>query len=756
MHWTEGNFSLSEMGRSFESTGVFLRTVEDVIREKISNSQNLDLFEDGGSYAPQKLIDTRQYMSGAMDQSTQNPGTSYTIEDLLTFAEADAKTMQSAVTKALSEADNEEAAGEVLARQASELETILPSSGVYLADYSRVSANASLALVEYYRNLCETSLDLAQRYEAYERYQNGELQETSEEAPGNVLYYVENTSTRQRYTNMNVRSLTHAEDTIDSDPEMTFLFEGERSYNIMVVNADNVLSDQASQWFSQTTLVGGNERILIAVDLSFPVGDALRSAYLDYQRREPLMLVCLIVGVLSAVIVFVLLMISTFSTGRSDTDHSLVLYPFDHVPTEIAAGLCLILIISWGILVMRLWDSWGSLIRPGEVRLQLLRRWTFAPAAGMVEYWLLLFSYLSLVRRIKAGTLWRNSVVYSVVMGSRQVLSARRGSQRTLILYVGFLVLNLLFLMVGGIPGIIMLLILNLAALLYLMREVVGNQNIREGLQQIQSGHLDYRINTDVLSGGSRELGEAVNEMGAGLQSSIDSMLRSERMKAELITNVSHDLKTPLTSIINYVDLLRRVPAGSEKSEEYLEILEHKTQRLKKLTEDLVEVSKISSGSIELHPVRLGLRPLILQAAGECEDRFAEAMLTPQLELEAADAVITADGEQLWRVFENLLGNTVKYAKKGTAVFIKLRADEGQAVIVFENTPAVPITVSPEQLLERFSRGDASRTTEGSGLGLSIAKSLTELMGGSFTLEVDRDLYRVTLRFALADGAGEV
>ncbi len=746
MQWTEGDFSLTEMGRSFESTGVFLRAVEDVIREKVSNSQNIDLFEDGGSYAPEKRIDIRQYMSGSLDQTSQNPGTSYTIENLLIFAEEGAKTMQSAVTQALSEGTNEEAAGEALARQASQLETILPVSGVYLADYSRVSSNASLALVDYYRSLCETALDVAKRYEAYSLYQDGELQEASEQAPGNILYYVENTSTRQRYTNMDARSLTQAEDVIDSDPEMVYLFEGERSYNIMVVNTDNVLNNQASEWFSRDTLVGSNERILIAVNLSFPVGDSIQSVYLDYQKREPLMLIGLIAGSISVIVLLFLLTESTMAAGHAEGGGSgsdeIVLHPFDNVPTEIAAGLCLIIAIIWGLLALRLMRR----IHPDGGLVQML---LLEPAVCMIEYWILLFSWLSMVRRLKAHTLWKNSVIYYVVMGSRQVISARKGSQRLLLLYGGFVILNLLFLMLGGIAGAVMALTLNMAALLYLMRDVVGNQNVREGLQQIQAGHLDYRVNTEVLYGESKDLGQAVNEMGDGLQHSIDTMLKSERMKAELITNVSHDLKTPLTSIINYVDLLKRAPAGSEQSREYLDILEHKTQRLKKLTEDLIEVSKISSGSIELHQIRLGLRSFVMQAVGECEDSFEETGLTPCLSLGEEEMVIEADGEQLWRVFENLLGNIVKYAKSGTSVFIVLREEEDAAVVSFENEPAIPITASAEQLLERFSRGDESRTTEGSGLGLSIAKSLTELMGGSFFLEVSENRYLVTLRFPI-------
>ena len=225
----------------------------------------------------------------------------------------------------------------------------------------------------------------------------------------------------------------------------------------------------------------------------------------------------------------------------------------------------------------------------------------------------------------------------------------------------------------------------------------------------------------------------------------------NERLRAELITNVSHDLKTPLTSIISYVDLLKKEDLKNEKAVGYVSILDQKAQRLRQLTEDLLEVSRISSGNVELDLVKMRLQPFSRQALGEFEDRLEEKDLKIRTVLPRESVQVLVDGKQLFRVFENLLGNIAKYAKAGSEVLVQLQSfEEGDAVlaqITFENISAVPIHATGEELRERFVRGDTSRRTEGSGLGLSIAGSLTELMGGTFEVQVDGDVFRAVLRF---------
>lgn len=734
----DGKIRLSELGQSYENTEIFLQQIQTVLEQKIRADKNSELFESGGTYAPEKWIDIRQYASGMLDPSSRNPGTSYRITDLLTFAGSDAGKLLERVRelKAM-ELSDEELAGR-LSAEASTWETILPESGSRLSDYAKLGSNEVSMLSTYYQNLCESALDIAERYALYSEASSEEMGA----APSNLLYYVENTSTKQRYSNFGARTMSQAIKVLENREDMTFLFQGERRSAIMVVDTEHVWSDKASTWFSQNPVLGSNEKIVMAVDLNFSLGDELQEAYQLYRVRAPWLRWSVVFLTVFAAGVLLLMAGSVLTTGKQQRRGELKLLRIDHIPTELEMGLGLIVLMIMALIMQRQIAG----ISPGSRRALL-----GVSLMGAAWYLFFLGFLLSFVRRAQAHTLWKDSVAYYVILGSRQVLSARRSTQRLFITYVTFLILNLIFFMIGGLPGGLMLLSLNLAALLSLMRESVGNENIREGLQQIQAGKLDYRVNTEVLYGESRQLGKAVNEMGEGLQKAVDSMLKSERLKAELITNVSHDLKTPLTSIINYVDLLRRQEAGSEKSEEYLRILDQKTQRLKALITDLIEISKISSGNVELHLMEMDLRAFLLQAVGEFEDRFEEKLLTLDLECGREKMMVHLDGERLFRIVENLMGNIAKYAKTGSAVTIALHREGTNAVVTFTNRPEQTIHASAEELLERFSRGDASRSTEGSGLGLSIARSLTEYMGGTFTLEVEPEVFTAMLCFPVVD-----
>ena len=244
-----------------------------------------------------------------------------------------------------------------------------------------------------------------------------------------------------------------------------------------------------------------------------------------------------------------------------------------------------------------------------------------------------------------------------------------------------------------------------------------------------------------------RSHGENLNSIAVGMNRAVDERMRSERFKTELITNVSHDIKTPLTSIINYADLIAREPTDNEKIHEYCEVLTRQSERLKKLIEDLVEASKASTGNVEAQLAPCQISVLLTQAAGEYEKRLAAAELTLVTQQMDENVRIMADGRLLWRVLDNIMNNACKYAQPGTRVYLTLAREGGEAVISLKNISREALGIPAEELLERFVRGDSSRTTEGSGLGLSIAQSLTELQGGRLELSIDGDLFTVTLRF---------
>ena len=258
---------------------------------------------------------------------------------------------------------------------------------------------------------------------------------------------------------------------------------------------------------------------------------------------------------------------------------------------------------------------------------------------------------------------------------------------------------------------------------------------------------MDYKIDIAGLSEEQKDIAENINSIGEGLDRALEKSIKSERLKTDLITNVSHDIKTPLTSIINYVELLKQENFQDPKIQRYIEILEAKSQRLKTLTVDVVEASKVSSGNITLEFMNINFVEMIQQTSGEFEEKFKARNLTEVLTLPEEEVIIRVDGRRMWRVLENIYNNAAKYAMEGTRVYADLKVVDGKAVFSLKNISQQPLNISADELTERFIRGDISRSTEGSGLGLSIAKTLTEMQGGKFELYLDGDLFRVTITF---------
>jgi signal transduction histidine kinase len=263
-------------------------------------------------------------------------------------------------------------------------------------------------------------------------------------------------------------------------------------------------------------------------------------------------------------------------------------------------------------------------------------------------------------------------------------------------------------------------------------------------------------VDTARLHGAPKQIGDSLNHIGDAISVAVEDRMKSERFRTELITNVSHDLKTPLTSIINYTDLLSKEEIDNDTAKEYVDVLSRQAVRLKKLTEDLLEASKASSGSLSVSLQPTDAVELLTQAVGEYEERFAARSLHTVLDIRCNPLWISADGKHLWRVFDNLLGNICKYSMPATRVYLTAECIGSRVVITFRNISENPITVSSEELAERFVRGDASRHTEGSGLGLAIADSLCKLQGGTLSLTVDGDLFKAVVSFAAVDAPKDI
>lgn len=270
-------------------------------------------------------------------------------------------------------------------------------------------------------------------------------------------------------------------------------------------------------------------------------------------------------------------------------------------------------------------------------------------------------------------------------------------------------------------------------------------KKIKRGGEAIANGDFDYRINNRELWPMLRGHAYNLNSAALGMSKAVEGKMKSERFKTELITNVSHDLKTPLTSIVSYVDLLKKENIENETAKGYIEVIDRQSAKLKKLTEDLVEASKASSGTISVNKEIINIGEFINQSVGEFSEKLEAAEVTPVINRPEEDIFVCTDGRLLWRVFDNLTQNIIKYAQPGTRAYFDIFEDENSAVLTIKNISKEPLNMSADALMERFVRGDASRNSEGNGLGLSIAKSLTELCGGTFELALDGDLYKVTV-----------
>lgn len=417
----------------------------------------------------------------------------------------------------------------------------------------------------------------------------------------------------------------------------------------------------------------------------------------------------------------------------------------DRIPFDLYGGMLLLLALPPLAIFFEIYNSWAEAIM----------------ACVCVVWWfvLLLALVLSFATRSKAGAWWRNTVIFRVLHGGgravrwvfRGVLYVLRGLplvwKTVLVCLAAAFGLFIAILPYDGMERVVLWLLMVAVLGTLALIVAISLRRLQKRVETLAAGEMDSRVDTTYLFGEMRRTAELLNRIGDGMTVAVDARMKSERMKTELITNVSHDIKTPLTSIINYVDLLKKEEPESETMREYLEVLDRQSARLKKLIEDLVEASKASTGNlpVELLPCEAGI--LLTQMMGEYEERVAAQQLELVLKQPEQPVMILADGRHLSRVFENLMNNICKYSQPATRVYLSLEQIGGRAVITFRNISRAPLNISGDELMERFVRGDSSRNTEGSGLGLSIAKSLTELQGGTLDLTVDGDLFKVTLIF---------
>ena len=384
----------------------------------------------------------------------------------------------------------------------------------------------------------------------------------------------------------------------------------------------------------------------------------------------------------------------------------------------------------------------------------------FVVAVLLVFAVLLIMSvFMTLATRFKSGAFWKNTIIFRILrVLARMLRSMANGISfcavhlhlywQAGLIFVGVSLAELFVLAAFSRSGVVVIwAIAKLAEAPLLVLLAVSLQKLKAGGEALAAGNLNASVDVTHMYGVLKSHGENLNSIAQGMQKAVQQQLKSERFRTDLITNVSHDIKTPLTSIINYVDLLKKEDVQPEKVKEYLAVLDRQSARLKKLTEDLVEASKASSGTLPVHLEAVDVNVLLSQVSGEYQSRFELCRLEPIVKLAPENPQILADGKLLWRVFDNLLSNICKYAMPGTRVYFTSEVLPDRVQISFKNISNYPLDITADELMERFVRGDSSRSTEGSGLGLSIAQSLTGLQKGSFSLVVDGDLFKANISF---------
>ena len=497
-------------------------------------------------------------------------------------------------------------------------------------------------------------------------------------------------------------------------------------------------------------------RIWIGVDTDYPADDILKLSKETYAGLYNYYFEAIVSFAVSTLLLLAILVILTINAGKvtliheDDTQEVIVKSArIDRIPIEI---LAIVTILTLLLLSLGSEYALDYLINGKLIKYNSITAITLAGIAGFVICAIKIFLYLIYVRKFKCKLMWNTSLCRLVLGKSRQAALDLydNGSLvvRTWLPYLIFLALNLVLVLLG-LTGTLIAFIIDMFVGVWLYNESRVRSKIVDGIDVIAGGDAKHKIDTAGMHGYNLNLAEAVNSIGDGIDKAVSTSMKDERMKADLITNVSHDIKTPLTSIINYVDLLKRANIEDETARGYIDILEQKSLRLKALTNDLVEISKISSGNITLELVNLNMVEMINQVTGEFDERFKEKSLIPILNLPKEDVVIHADGQALYRILENLYINIYKYALRGTRVYIDLATNENKALLTIRNISAEPVNLDSAMLTERFIRGDISRGTEGSGLGLSIAKSLAEAQNGRLELSLDGDLFKVVVSFDL-------
>lgn len=608
--------------------------------------------------------------------------------------------------------------------------------------------------------------------EGYDTYQLG--WSDLDEGNTNFTYLYVNETTKKVVTN---KSSFQNYATVSKNIETMISGENKKYIVIYPKLKDlktNMNISKSDEWISIKDSDGGkkwNNTLAVSVDISFPIQDQFYENNKIYEESIPFLRGAVTLGIISGLLFVVMMTWITLNAGRTDKSEEVHLTGFDSCKTEIAAlivfGIWLFITVEINQCGREVYSILNSIrtmaYRGSYYELSVydaapyessfyIQSLSVSETIHLFAYAVFSFScffagYCSLVRRIKAKSLWKDSVLRFILEFAVKVFSAWKQTWKTVVLFVLYFGIQYFAARTGSDKVYVAMIFVNTVLIYQIISNVLAKEKLKKGIEEIASGNMGYQIELKGLHGEKRKLAEMINGIGEGLNRSVEKATKNERLKTDLITNVSHDIKTPLTSIINYVGILKQSDIADPKVQGYLDILEEKAQHLKTLTEDVVEASKVSSGNIVLELMDINLAEMVQQTEGEMIEKFEARNLAMVVNLPEEPAIVHVDGRRMWRVLENIFGNAAKYAMPGTRVYADLRVEEEEVNFSLKNVSEQQLNISANELTERFVRGDISRSTEGSGLGLSIAESLTNMQGGKFELYLDGDLFRVNIRF---------
>lgn len=616
-------------------------------------------------------------------------------------------------------------------------------------------------------------------YSDYQNYQMGF--EHLEEGNTNFTYIYANNDTKKVVTNKtsyeNYAELEKNVQNLISEKDVKYMviYPKLKDFNS---NMNVSKSDKWEKLRSYSSEKKWNSVFAVAVDTTYTIQDQFYQNKVAYDNNIPYFKGTTWLLVLSIILFLGATIWLTLEAGRTAEDEELHRNGFDHWKTEIAAVLIVLIWIVGSYIGIHFWNGniytmindIPTYLKDGgtyfeyyyargmDVSSAYMSASLYLPSLSIAElaeiYFYGVFTlgcffmgYVSLIKRIKGRNLWKNSLLRVIVRFIYKIYDNRKKTTKTVLLLCGFfLVQGIAVLFRNGVTMLLVLLA-DVGVFYVVLNGLLLKEKLKKGIEEIALGNMEYQIPLQGLRGENLKLAEMINGIANGFHMAVEEAMKNERLKTDLITNVSHDIKTPLTSIINYVAILKQSDIADPKIQGYLDILEAKAQRLKTLTEDVVEASKVSSGNISLEYMDVDLVEMIQQTEGEMAEKFEARNLKMIVNLPAEPAVVHVDGRRMWRVLENIFGNAAKYAMPGTRVYADLKLEEDTVDLSMKNVSEHQLNISADELTERFIRGDLSRSSEGSGLGLSIAQSLTTMQGGTFNLYLDGDLFRVNIRF---------